>query len=445
MLRPVLTLVPILLTTILLADEPAALGGKPTAADIPGLVKKLGDPSFQVRDKALKILEKADVELLPHLQKAAQAVDDPQVQKQLQEIISNLERIQYLSPTRVTLSIRNEPVKDAVKKFAEATGYSFEVAASGDMRENRLISLEFKDTPFWQAFDEFCDLAGLYFQEGYYGSNMETLRLEYGDTFPGISQTSGPFRVSVRGFNYTRNIEFANRSFRIGEAPASPIRRSETLTIRLGLTVEPKLPLLTCGQPIITDALDDLGQPLVLPSQSHAFGMRYYSGYRSFTQEVHANLQPAGGSKTIKLLRGTIPVTVVASQKPRIVIDKVMNSQGKTFEEGNVSLKIESISKNGNQITFRISLTDGSQEGKRDYSWINQLMQRLVLSDAKGNKWQCYGPSWDGNGFNGGPTFNGSVTYGNNNRAGDAERLVYYDWFILSHSVPFEFQDLTLP
>jgi len=444
MLRWMFLVIPALLVTALLADEGPKADPKLQPNDIPALVKKLGDGSFQVRDAALKALQKAGPDLLPDLRKALDEVEDAEVQRQLNEIVLNLERIQFLAPTRVTLKIQNEPVKDAVQKFSAACGYQLEVA-SGDMGENKLLELEFKDVPFWQAFDEFCNRAGLVFQEGYYGPNTDTIRLEYGDSFPGVVHVNGPFRVSVRGFNYIRNIEFASRSLRSADAPASPIRRSESLTIRLGLTVEPKLPLLTCGQPIITDAFDDLGQPLLLPTQMHMVGMRYYSGYRSFTQEIQANLQPAPGSKSIKLLRGSIPVTVVASQKPRITIDKVTEAQGKTFEEGNVSLKIEGISKNGQQITFRINLTDGAQQGKRDYSWINQLIQRLVLTDAKGNKWQCYGPNWEGNGFNGGPNFSGSITFGNNGKAGEPERLVYYDWYILSHSVPFEFEDLTLP
>ncbi|MCS6975524.1 MAG: hypothetical protein NZM31_00765 [Gemmatales bacterium] len=444
MLRSMVLLIPLLLVALVQADDGQKANPKIQPGEIPDLVKKLGDPSFQVRESALKRLQNADLDLLPALRKALEEVEDADVQRKLNDIVGNLERNQYLSPTKVTLKIANLPVKEAIQKFSEATGYQFE-AASGDMGENKLIELEFKDTLFWHAFEEFCNRAGLVFQEGYYGSNADAIRLEYGDSFPGVVHVSGPFRVSVRGFNYTRNIEFASRSLRSADAPASPIRRTESLTIRLGLTVEPKLPLLTCGQPIITEAFDDSGQPLTLPSQMQFFGARYYSGYRTFSQEVHANLQPAPGSKAIKLLRGTIPVTVVASQKPRIVIEKVMEAQGRTFEEGNVSLKIENISKNGQQITFRINLTDGAQQGKRDYSWINQLMQRLVLIDAKGNKWQCYGPSWDGNGFNGGANFSGSITYANNGKAGEPERMVYYDWHILSHSVPFEFQDLTLP
>jgi len=239
-----------------------------------------------------------------------------------------------------------------------------------------------------------------------------------------------------------RNVEFASRP---RQSSDPPVRRTEVLTIRLVLTVEPRLPLLSCGQPILTEVIDEHGQPLPFPAQNHMYAGRYYSGYRTISQEVQTNLQPSPGSRWIRLLRGSIPVTVIANQTPRIVIDKVAEAQGKTFEEGNISLKIESIAKNGQQVTFRITLHDGTQQGKRDYSWINQLAQRLVLSDEKGNKWQCYGPSWDGNGFNGGPTFHGTVTYASNNRAGEPYRLTYYEWHTLSHSVDFEFRDLALP
>jgi hypothetical protein len=279
-------------------------------------------------------------------------------------------------------------------------------------------------------------------QEGYYGYEQDMIRLDYGDSYPGIVSHNGPFRVTVRGFDYSRNLDFGTRSRQVIEAP---IRRTEALTIRLGITVEPKLPILQVGMPKITDAFDENGQALLPPSQGSSNSVRYYGGYRSFMQEVRASLQPSGGGKMIKILKGTVPVTVLAAQKPRLTAEKIMDAKGQTYKDGNVTLKLDSVTKNGQQVTFKMSLSDGANTGQRDYSWINQLQHRLVLTDAKGNKWQCYGPSWDGNGFNGGSTFNGTVTFANNSNATEPVKLTYYEWHTLAHAVPFEFRELTLP
>jgi len=428
-----------LMASLVAAQEPSR--GKTQPAEIEALVKQLGDASFQVREKALKELDRLGVDALPQLREAARNATDPEVQRRLGELIPTLERNLALAPTRLTLTLRNKPLREVIKEISAASGYKLELQP-GDDREKRLLNLEFKDTPFWEAFDQLCDLGGLTHQDGYYGNDMETIRLDYGDSYPGIVHISGPFRVTVRGFNYYRNIDFANRNRQVAE---SPIRRTESLTIRLGITVEPKLPLLQSGQPTITEAIDEHGQPLLPPGQVANTGVRYYAGYRSFTQEIQASLQPSQNGRMIKLLRGAIPVTVVASQKPRVTIEKILDVKGETYKDGNISLKIDGVTRNGQQIVVKLTLTDGNHNGQRDYSWINQLQQRLVLTDKKGNKWQCYGPSWDGNGFNGGPTFTGSVTFANNNGAGEAYRLTYYEWQTLSHSVPFEFTELSLP
>jgi hypothetical protein len=422
--------------TILLGQESPPAKTRPSASEVPSLIKQLGDSSFQVRSAALKELEKLGVDSLPLLRQAQKDVTDPEVQRRLAELIPILERTLALAPTRLTLSVTNRPLREAIQEMNKASGYKLELP-SGDDREKRLITVELRDTPFWEAFDNLCDLGGLTHVEAYYGYDPETIRLEYGDSFPGIVHHSGPFRITVRGFDYFRKIDFGTRARQVIEAP---LRRTEELAIRLGITVEPKLPLLHCGQPAILDAFDENNHSLLPPAQSNS--ARYYAGYRSYMQELRANLQPAQSGKTIKMLRGTIPVTVVSAQRPRVSVEKVLEVKNETFKDGNVTMKIDSVTKNAQQVTIKMTLTDGAHNGQRDYTWLNQLNQRLVLTDAKGNRWQCYGPNWDGNG---GSSFVGTVTFANNGNASDAFKLTYYEWQTMAHSVAFEFRDLTLP
>lgn len=428
-----------LFASVSFAQDAAPPKTKPAAVDVPALIKQLGDPSFQVRATALKEMEKLGIDSLPLLRQAQKDASDPEVQRRLGELIPNLERSLALSPTRLTMAVRNRPLREVITQMSKLSGYKLELP-TGDDREKRLITLDLQDTPFWEAFDQLCDQGGLTHLEGYYGYDQDTIRLEYGDSYPGIVNHSGPFRVTVRGFNYYRNIEFGSRG---RQAVEPPVKRSETLTIRMGITVEPKLPLLHSGQPTITDAFDENNQAMMPPAQSNS-STRYYAGYRSYMQEIQASLQPSVGGTKIKLLRGTIPVTVVASQKPRVTVEKIMDVKSETFKDGNVTMKIENVTKNGQQVTIRMTLTDGASNGQRDYAWVNQLQQRLVLTDAKDNKWQCYGPNWEGNGINGN-SFTGTVTFANNNNLGDPVKLTYYEWQTMAHSVAFEFHDLPLP
>src|SRR5262249_23974945 len=129
---------------------------------------------------------------------------------------------------------------------------------------------------------------------------------------------------------------------------------------------------------------------------------RYYWGGgmgRSFTQPVNAMLQPSTTGKRIKSLKGTIPVTVVSAQKPKITVDKIADVNNQTFKEGTTTLTIDEVTKQGPQsIAVKLSVSEGGGKRRNDNGWSNSLQSRFILFDAKGNKFQSYGGGWSNNG-----------------------------------------------
>ena len=99
---------------------------------------------------------------------------------------------------------------------------------------------------------------------------------------------------------------------------------------------------------------------------------------------------------SVKLLRGTLPVTLLAEQKPHIISANLLKGKGTKVTVGSTTLHVEEVTAvaNTNQVTVHISFTEDTGGNPNDYSWQNSIYQRLEVLDAKGVKYQVYGQNW---------------------------------------------------
>jgi hypothetical protein len=419
--------------------------------EIAKLVQQLADADFQKRNQAGQALEKLGIGALPALREAARKTDDAEVRRRLDEIIPHLEQIAALQPTTVTFNCRELPVRKAVEQLSKECGYKLELSQNGARNgnedpEKRLVTVDFKSVPFWQALDSLCEVGGLTFQEGWYGHDQETLRLDFGESHATPMCMQGAFRISIRGFDYQRNLYF-NQGFRqAGDIQDGPYHRNQSLRIEMFISVEPRLPLAGVNNQVaFTEVVDDQGQDLIKPADEYN---RYYFGGgmgRSFTQPVNAMLEPSVAGKKIKIMKGTIPVTVVAAQKPKITVDKILEVKNQTYKEGNTTLTIEEVTKQGPQnIAIKLTIAEPTGKKRGDPGWSYSLQSRLTVLDTKGNKFQSYGGGWSNNG-NG--NLQGTFHFGppGGQGVGEPAKMVFYEWTTVSHAVPFEFHDVPLP
>ena len=205
-----------------------------------------------------------------------------------------------------------------------------------------LVSLSANDAPFWEVFDQLCAQGGLVLQQHYdvnqglvlYGQNSVVPFVDY----------RGPFRLSASGFHYNKSLTFATAAAERGRRPGSG---PSSLSFAFNVVAEPRLPLLGLGQPKLTVAVDDQDQSLV----PLTFGRNYesyHSGYYGYRTSMSCRRRcqlagPAGNARAVKLLRGTLPVTILAEQRPEIVIENVLKVKNKKFEAKDVSLDIEEV------------------------------------------------------------------------------------------------------
>lgn len=431
------------------AEPPATPAGAPSVEQ---LIEQLTSKDFKVRDAAGKALEARGVAVLPALRKARDH-QDPEVRRRLDEIIPGLEAIATLSPRRVTLDLKERPLKDAVEEVKKQTGYkiSFPDGQVNPRGENQLYTFQMKDATFWEALAKICETAGLQVQPGY---GEEPFRLFYQEQRTPFSYHTGPFRVVAGGFHYSRSINFGqvNRT-RTGAISDT----NESLYFTFNILTEPKLPILGLGEVKLTEARDELGNSMVLvQNRGDEFGLggqRYYrggGGYRQFQYNAQAYLSwPVKAARKVRILKGTAPVTVLAEQRVALTIDKITTQKGKKFKAGSIEIDIEDVKTPAGagtkQYDLKMLVRDTSRDNVNgDYSWMESLNQRIELRDAKGNKYVSRGNNWDNTSPS---TVHGTWMFGEsgNGQLGEAVQLVFYNWVTMEHELKFEFRDLPLP
>ena len=87
------------------------------------------------------------------------------------------------------------------------------------------------------------------------------------------------------------------------------------------------------------------------------------------------------------VVKGIIPVTLLAEQKLVVVTDNLQAAKGKKFKVGPATFNIESVGTTGNkQHEIKITYTEDSGENNYDWSRLQAIQQRVELQDASGKK-----------------------------------------------------------
>jgi hypothetical protein len=348
-----------------------------------------------------------------------------------------MERSALLAPKLVTVHAENAAVSRVFDDLTQQTGYRL-TCQPGQIPA---VTLHLENVPFWTAVDAVCQQSGLSLQPYFDHTNALTFS-KVGRAASHLSY-SGAFRLSAASFHLARTLDLN------APQPLNPFKnqRNETLTFMFHVVGEPKVRLLSLGQPRVSVAIDEHNNSLIAPQSRHydTGYHNYFYGYRTPMQQTQLQILGPGNATTLKLIKGSLAVTMLAEAKPEIVINDIMNVKSKLFEGTQVSLEIDEVKEGpGKQIRVRATARRNAKDNEHDYSWTNSLGQRIELFDEAGNKFNSDGFNWD----SGGPTsVTGNFMFGtgNNAKLGKPAKLVYYNWISTQHQVEFEFHDLPLP
>ncbi len=418
------------------AEAPAAAAATPPPVE--KLIAQLADANYKTREAATKALAERADDYLPALRKA-QPHPDPEARTRLTKLIADAERAIALAPKRVTLKLDGVPVKEAIAALARESGYKIELQGTSQ----NVVSLDATNVTFWEAFDKLCLAGGLVLQQ-HYDSSAGLMLTPQNAYVPHVDHR-GPFRLAAVSFNYSKSLTFSS----LPRNQLSPGTRSESLTFLFSIVAEPRIPLLGLGQAKLTYAADDADNSLMptpLSGQYQTYHSGYY-GYRNQMLQTQVQLAGHGGNaRGVKAIRGTVPVTFLAEQKPEIVVEKIMSVKKQKFEGKDVTLEIDDV-KAANGKTYQVTMTArraGKDSNNYDYTWTNSLHQRIEITDEKGQKFVSHGFNWN----TGTPTsVTGTFLFGEGPNAtmGKPYKLTYYNWVTSQHPVEFEFKGLPLP
>jgi hypothetical protein len=420
------------------SEPPIVRGAFPEPEAIAKLVEKLGGRDYKAREAAAKALESRGVEALPELRKALDAAKNAEVRHRLQGMVQALERVQVLLPKRVTLKMKERPLRDVIKEVARQTGYQMQYQGG-----NRVVTVDKENLSFWEVMDYLCNTAGLtmWHNEGQ-GVMLYDNESQY---WPYVVY-QGPFKIAANNFSYNKTVNLGP----VQRNPANNHFRTESLTFQFTIHAEPKLPLMGMGQPKLLEAIDELGNSM-RPSDRGVHESSYppnYNGYRSYQYGSSVNLSwPNKDVHQVKIIRVAVPVILLAEQKPEVVVDDILKVKKQKFTGGSVEVTVEDVKEQNNKTQYHVKMgiRNTASNAGQDYSWTNSVHQRIELFDAKGNRWHPQGYNWESSSTG---HVQATFMFGNNGgpvAPGPPAKLVYNHWNLMQHTVEFEFKDLQLP
>jgi hypothetical protein len=435
------------LAPLVLADAPSA--GKTPGASIEPLIEQLGNPDYRKRDRAAQQLEAEGTKILPELRKAM-GHPDAEVRRRVADLIPKIELAAILAPKRVSLKVSAKTLKEICDEIGKQTGYKIE-SWPGDPK--KAYTFDFENLTFWEAIDRVCQASGLGVQQSY-GDTI--VRLQPHEAQSPFVYYEGAFRFVATSFQHFRQVDFAPP----GRGQPQAVR-SESLTLSFTVYAEPKLPFLGMGEVRLTAAYDsDKNSMLVATGGGTDVDMmgngmmrgrfisRYNGGYRALAAPTEVRLnRPSEKATAAKIIRGSIPVTLLSEEKAVVVADDILKAKGKKTKVGNTSFSFEDVTElaNTKQLQIKVTITEDNKENPNDYTWMNTMYQRIELLDAKGNKYQVNGTNWHNNG----PNFvQMTWTYAlppNVAKVEGPAKFIFHQWTTLPHQVSFEFKDLPLP
>jgi hypothetical protein len=410
------------------------------AAAATALVGQLSSPDYRAREKAGRALVELGDRGLPALRAALKTAADPEAQRRLEVLVRRVNSERLGRPRLVTLRLKDKTAKEAVAELARQAGYTLNFQANP---EKARYSFDLVGVPFWEALDKVCDAAGL---TAYAQNDDGAISLSSNDAVNPYTCYSGPFKLVATNINTGRNLQIG------GLQRAFPLpRQPEYLGISFSLFSEPKAPIVGIGQPLVLAATDDTGTSLLSspepdPNQRESQYAPQPYQYRSYNQSVGVGLvRPNPKSTTVKELRGTVAVLVLAEVRPELTVENLLSVKKQTFRGQSIDLDVVATDYQNDSLTLDLAVRrrHGNPD---DYNWINLLTQRLEVADAAGQRYQFNGTNEQSVGTN---TATLKLVFGahtnNGKKAGKPTRLQYVEWVTATKAVTFAFKDIPLP
>jgi hypothetical protein len=405
-----------------------------TTTDV--LIKQLSADTWKERQTAQEKLVGMGDDAVPVLKELVNKSEDEEIRTRAGAALRQIEENGRTGPSFVTIKVKDASPEEVFAQIARQSRCELPTMPKnlwkmGGFNAPRL-TMEMERVPFWTAFKEACNQAGVYPQMG----NERQLTLHRGNSsqWNGPTVVSGPFMI------------VANRVFRSNSVElATPQNVQHQFEVSLSAFAEPKIKVLQSGYEVkLEEAVDDAGNSLV---PDGAFGDGISSGQQWMWSMTARLKYPDAPGKTIKRLKGSSRF-VVQAKSERLDVPEVLSTKNLTKIVAGRRILLKEVKKNGDQ--YEVSMTI-YRDALTQAQWnaVQNPGYSVKLLDKEGRALSSHG--WGGGG--GGSEMSFTWNFSRNrfgaageDAPGEAYRLV---WDIpvetREMSVSFEFKDLPLP
>lgn len=363
------------------------------AVDDPGpakLVTQLGAASYADREKAGEALFRIGRRAVPAVVKACKS-RDAEVRLRAETLVARIEAAELLEATRVKLEIRDRPLAEAALAIEKASGMRLKPCGNEGNPQvartwpERRVTLEAAEpVPFWDATDRLCQAADMRreyppaWNNAFPFNPPFDLILVPGRARPPASDT-GALRVELLRVRHLRDRDYGNHESEFSPFPGTRARTRNpkpdatgrsSYAAELLVTAEPRLRIFGVGDVEKSQAIDDQRRPLrstpIAEAEEHKLsirqmnangdprleaGLRYGSGSHPSNRIWPVSIPltyPSPPARRIALLRGIIPVVVVA-RRPDPLVVPLNNASGKEFSAGSSRITVHDVKADGGQ------------------------------------------------------------------------------------------------
>ncbi len=453
-----------------------ACGQAPDGSADPGaMVARLGANRYSEREAASLALERLGRPALPAL-RAARDSRDPEIRTRAAGLLHKIEGVLLTQPTHIRLDFDRAPLAQVTRSLSQQAGFKVALYPEnlGKWNYTKVTLRRPEPVTFWKAVDLICDAAELQQSPGMHGiagPREPTFALTNGPS-SSITPNSdhGPFRISLLGLHVQRDLTYgssmpAARNADFGGNPGLPRaaaagRRArlypvinEQFSASMVLAAEPRLNVSQNGSLQVTEAVDDLGQSLIPPTEEPTTGNRlegYFGSTSGSVLRLQVPLQrPATPGRIIKKLRGTIPLNVCSRRADPLHVP-LDRSTGKKFANADVEVVVHSIRPGaiGSQTLLELSVKASERASSADQADVEAFGElypvdtnrlQLEIFDSRGQLVTWFPSGHDSE--------TSRLTLTLNGQPGRLvlKELRYYTLSRATVNVPFEFRDVPMP
>jgi hypothetical protein len=456
-----------------------------TKEQIARWIARLGSRKYVERRAAARALDQLGPRSFEGLDTAAKSTD-AEVRRRArvvaQAIRKRIETDRLLAATRVRLSYRDTPLREAVADLAKKTGYGIQLGGDPVRWHGRKVTLDTGPTTFWRALDQFCAKAGL-------AEESLTLATRPPPAFSHIRFGLQPAAAKAKPRLVL--VPYPNRppaaaywqGLRVRALPPSlqptgvPKAAGDRILI-LEAAVEFRTPLsdLVGVRGLrVTDAqgknVPALTHRLREHAEANSFLGRNGQPIPGYVRQLENGMQPGNfrralvyvtAGKKLGTVSGTLLLEVEKPAGPVVTVKDIFRATGKTFDlpQGG-SLTLGSVDRHkGGSITLHIEtqfplggfiggirVMNGVVMVRRNMAdtWdtIGLRTEQLKLLDAAGRPWRSAGAANTGVNFGPGINQTFAVTFAPA-KGQTAATLVYYGVSTTVVEAPFILKDVPL-